>query len=282
MSDFFMTTEQQASPGMYVHENTKNFRTMRTFEKNPAVNPVKSTQWLADIVKTVEGKIVLERKLKKDISTLNCLDTLLRRRSVRHYNGNSISKEALSDFLQLSYPSNFDTNNKDSNSTEKYTESHIENAPHSRVSNWNGHVSLCRLVLLINNVEGVDPGAYLYNEHAHELHKRKPASSKEITNLLRGNCFQKEFVQAPVMCMQIGSLKECVDRYGERGYRYMLLEDGVQIQRMYLAATSLSLACCATGSLIQGKLELWMDMDGYNASVLNAFVIGDLLDSRGT
>ena len=63
-------------------------------------------------------------------------------------------------------------------------------------------------------------------------------------------------------------------KYGERGYRYVLLEAGHIGQNMYLNAAALSLKCCALGGTIDSKLEKFLDIDGITESVVYAVAFG--------
>ena len=265
MDNFFLQDEHQANPGMYLHENTKNFRVGSQFYQTAGHDVQAATQWIYDIY--TDDKILDVVKLpdieQRDLKTLNCLDTFLTRRSTRKYADKPLELNELSQFLKLAYPI--------SQTQENIKQDKL---PHQSLSKWNGHVTCCRLILLIKNVTGIEPGAYVYDEFSHSLNKIKAQSNQEMDAFLKEYCFQAEFIESPVMLLQVGSIKTSTERYGERGYRYMLFEDGVQIQRMYLSGSANGLACCATGSLVQGKVEGWLGLDGFNGSILNGFVIG--------
>lgn len=147
-------------------------------------------------------------------------------------------------------------------------------APHGTLTNWNGHVTLVRPVMLARNVEGLEVGAYYVDERNLTLHKLAGVDPHRLAVLMEEACFQAEFRFAPALCLMVGSLAEAIERYGDRGYRYMLLENGVQLQRQGLAAAALGLAGCITGSFSQDSWDRWLRLDGFHGSVLNGYALG--------
>ena len=62
--------------------------------------------------------------------------------------------------------------------------------------------------------------------------------------------------------------------YGERGYRYILIEAGHIGQNIYLISEALGLKCCAFGGTRDKNLEKLIDIDGVTESVVYGFAIG--------
>ena len=63
-------------------------------------------------------------------------------------------------------------------------------------------------------------------------------------------------------------------KYGERGYRYILLEAGHIGQNICLVSETLGLKCCALGGTMDKNLEELLDIDGETESVVYGFAIG--------
>jgi len=88
--------------------------------------------------------------------------------------------------------------------------------------------------LIVNAVEGVAPGAYVYRaaEHALELVRagafRDRASSLTLEQALGGDAAATVFFLAPLDAIRT--------RWGDRGYRMANLEAGIAGGRLYLAA----------------------------------------------
>lgn len=168
-------------------------------------------------------------------------DAVARRRSVREYARRPLSLETLSLLLgRCSGPSGLE-------------------------------VSLVRLAPLVLQGEGLPPGAFLYDEHRRQL---RGVRREDPRTMWEKSCFQREFTTAAAILLLIGSPARALRKHGDRGYRYLGIEAGILLQRIYLAAASLGLAGSVTGSLFQGKVDRWLGLDGYHASTLLGFALG--------
>ena len=63
-------------------------------------------------------------------------------------------------------------------------------------------------------------------------------------------------------------------KYGERGYRYALLEAGHVGQNVYLATQALGLGCCGLAGTRDLAIEELLGIDGVTESLLYTLVIG--------
>jgi len=63
-------------------------------------------------------------------------------------------------------------------------------------------------------------------------------------------------------------------KYGPRGYRHILTENGAVLQNFYLVATALGIRCCPVASFLDNKINELLDIDGIEESVINALLIG--------
>ncbi|WP_302304618.1 SagB family peptide dehydrogenase [Culturomica massiliensis] len=68
-------------------------------------------------------------------------------------------------------------------------------------------------------------------------------------------------------------------KYGERGYRFMLLEVGFLSQNMSLIAEALNLGSCMLGGYKDNLVEEFLEIDGMLESIQNTIVIGKKADS---
>ena len=64
------------------------------------------------------------------------------------------------------------------------------------------------------------------------------------------------------------------NKYGERGYRNILLEAGHIGQNIYLISEALGLKCCAQAGTIDESLEKFLSLDGREESIVYGFAIG--------
>jgi len=63
-------------------------------------------------------------------------------------------------------------------------------------------------------------------------------------------------------------------KYGDRGYRFVLLDAGHLAQNIYLQATSLELGCCAIGGFLDHELDELLGLDGLYESSIYIIIIG--------
>lgn len=102
--------------------------------------------------------------------------------------------------------------------------------------------------------------------------------------VVRGHIFEKADIQnlfrfewinnASMVLVMTAIFERNQMKYGERGYRYILLEAGHIGQNIHLAVEALGLKCCALGGTRDRNIEKALDIDGVNESVVYAFSIG--------
>lgn len=63
-------------------------------------------------------------------------------------------------------------------------------------------------------------------------------------------------------------------KYGERGYRYMVIEAGHIGQNIYLIAEALGIQCCSLGGTQDANIDALLDIDGFTESMLYALALG--------
>ncbi|WP_167086322.1 SagB/ThcOx family dehydrogenase [Massilia frigida] len=187
---------------------------------------------------------------------------LAQRQSTRSYSERPLTLNDVARFLHWAYPAQVRTPG-DAPSAQ----------PHRTLQAWNGHVTMVRQVMLALRVDGLAPGAYLVDEQNLTLVQLN-ADATRIPDLLETACFQAEFRSAASLFLMVGSLADAIERYGDRGYRYMLLEDGVQLQRNGIACAALGFAGSITASFSQDSWDGWLGLDGFHASVLNGYALG--------
>lgn len=90
------------------------------------------------------------------------------------------------------------------------------------------------LYLIVNNVEGLPPGAYVYHWDKKTLELLKPGDFRDKAGYL--GLEQQLPADAAVDIFFLADLKTILDRYGNRGYRATQLEAGILGGKLYLAA----------------------------------------------
>jgi SagB-type dehydrogenase family enzyme len=132
----------------------------------------------------------------------------------------------------------------------------------------------------IVRVAGLEPGLYHYYSPANSLRLlRKGNHSQKIAAAF----VDPRCVQAAALTVFIAVVPErSVFRYGDRGYRFALLEAGAVVQNLNLAAASLDLRCANAGEFFDNEIDDVLDFDGLSVSTLYSMGIGKALGTDTT
>jgi SagB-type dehydrogenase family enzyme len=245
---------------MMMHEWTKRHHAMSSppltmpvspsVQKTPAPARTAWSRWAAQPAIPLPN-----RRDIFDSAVRSNSETLVGRRSVRVYDQRPFTTDDLSQVLTLALPPR-----------EYCTQTGYER-PKPAVYDF----SLCRIAFLAMNVADLERGAYLYDGASHAA---IPLRNEDPRPFIQSICFQAEFTLAPVILLMCGSLNEIQRRYGDRGYRYWLMETGMILQRLYLVTSYLGMSGSISGSFTFGELERWLGFDGFNHAVAVTFVAG--------
>lgn len=127
--------------------------------------------------------------------------------------------------------------------------------------------------LLINRVEGLEPGLYRYLALEHRLLpvKRDPDFRKVVT----GACLDQKFVgESAVVFIWTAVAERMVWQYGERGYRYILIDAGHVCENLYLAAETVECGMCAVAAFDDEALDRALGLDGEKQFAVYAAALG--------
>lgn len=98
--------------------------------------------------------------------------------------------------------------------------------------------------------------------------------------LLFDNFYSKKYFKqawiSRASCLVIitALFKRTITKYGDRGYRHILMEAGHLGQNIYLVSSALDISCCAIGGFIDEKLNNLLDIDGINESIIYVLAVG--------
>lgn len=136
------------------------------------------------------------------------------------------------------------------------------------------------LYVLPLDVVGLSLGAYHYDVFRHELARfhGRPAEA-----VLAPACFNEMAVMSAAVALVVTA---CFERqrtkYGERAYRFALLEAGHLAQNVLLMAAALDLAALPVGGFIDREVNDYLGIDGIGEAALYVLLIGRPLDSAST
>lgn len=128
------------------------------------------------------------------------------------------------------------------------------------------------IYLGVRAVKGLETGIY---------HYEVPNASLALLN--RGDptcrlheicCGQDYAHQAGIVVLITAVLERTKRKYGERGYRYILLDIGHLAENLYLACTALGLAVTTTGAFFDDEAADLLGIDGCDEAVMYVAFVG--------
>jgi SagB-type dehydrogenase family enzyme len=128
-------------------------------------------------------------------------------------------------------------------------------------------------LLLCNNIEGIEPGVYRYAASQHTL-VSLPFNDNQIDTLIDG--FRNIILPttSAATFMWIGFPERMTWKFGERGYRYLLMDAGHLCQNLYLAAESIGCGTCAIGAFDDEELNTCLGLTGTGHFLVYAASVG--------
>ncbi len=127
-------------------------------------------------------------------------------------------------------------------------------------------------IYVIKDSKDLPSGIYHYNikEHSLEVVNEKLFSREDIAK-----SFRYSFVRDSSIVVILTSVFERTKRkYGERGYRYILLEAGHIVQNFYILCGSIGVSCTGLGGTKDIEIERSLSLDGSHESLVYGAVFG--------
>jgi SagB-type dehydrogenase family enzyme len=140
------------------------------------------------------------------------------------------------------------------------------------------------IYLCISHVENIEPGLYHYrvDNHSLELIKAGDVSS----TLAEATSDHSVFDHAAITLVLTLMLSRTRFKYGERGYRFALLEAGHVAQNILLEAVSLKLGAVCVGGFIDDEINDLLNIDGVDETSVYLVAAGKPefppVESRGS
>jgi len=128
-------------------------------------------------------------------------------------------------------------------------------------------------LLLVNRVDGLEAGLYRFRAIGHEL-LRLPAPSDIIEQIVEDTVKQKHAGSSAVTFIWIAVMARMVYRYGERGWRYLLLDAGHVCQNLILAAEIIDCGVCPIAKFDDEKLNRTLGLDGVDQFAVYLGAVG--------
>ena len=129
--------------------------------------------------------------------------------------------------------------------------------------------------LLINRVEGVDPGLYRYLAFSHSLIAVDTGAG--AADRVMAACLGQAFVRSSaVTFLWSCAIYRMAWRYSERSYRLVHLDAGHVGQNLYLAALQIGCGVCAIGAFDDELMANLLEIDGENEFILYCAAAGKM------
>lgn len=179
------------------------------------------------------------------------------RRSVREYLESKITLEQLSYLLRNSFGIN--NNYEDLDDSRRTYPSAGARYP-------------TEVYPVILNGEDIAKGIYHYNVKENVLEKLKEGDfTEKIKDLI---LMDIDIEDASMVLLITSVLRRSIAKYGERGYRYSLIETGHVGQNIYLTSSAMNLGTVAIGGFEDEVVNKLLELENSNEEPTYMFVIG--------
>lgn len=122
------------------------------------------------------------------------------------------------------------------------------------------------------NVDGLESGLYHFNPRRQLLELIREGDQ---TFELSPAFVQRDVIEGAACVWLIGAIFErTVFKYGNRGYRFALIESGHLAQNANIAATALGLGVLNMGGFFDRDVDEFLDFDGLNQSTIYSIAFG--------
>ncbi len=186
------------------------------------------------------------------------VDVLKNRRSIRSFSGEPIFMNDLS-FLLLYSSGIMDSGPEPDESKRSYPSA-------------GARYPLEIYPIVINGGEDIKAGLYHYNLKEDCLETLLQEELKQW--LLESTGEFKPIVKASVVFIITGVFDRTRIKYGDRGYRYILMEAGHVAQNLLLLATGLNMASLAIGGYIDSRVTELLDLELVKEEPLYMIAVG--------
>jgi SagB-type dehydrogenase family enzyme len=127
--------------------------------------------------------------------------------------------------------------------------------------------------LLVNNVEGFEPGLYKFLASKHLIQVIE-LDENIIDKFADANWSSEMVKDSAITFIWVAVLYRMTYRYGNRGIRYLHLDAGHICQNLYLASEAIDCGVCAVGGFIDDTVNALLGLDGEEQFVTYMATVG--------
>jgi SagB-type dehydrogenase family enzyme len=187
-------------------------------------------------------------------------EVLAARRSAHGFSGGSLSRAALSRLFAAGPGTTGHVITADGKSVPR------------RAAPSAGALYSNEIYLVLSRADDLAPGLYHYQPLDHSLEKL--AAEAPQTVLERSVMYPELIEKAAAVLLFSAVFPRTRFKYGERGYRFCLLDCGHLAQNLWLMATALGLGAVTMGGFLDDELNQLLELDGVEEAVLYSLVVG--------
>jgi len=134
--------------------------------------------------------------------------------------------------------------------------------------------------LLINDVEGLEPGLYRYLALSHRLQQLDTDPTLHIR--IAKACLGQQFImRCGVVFLWVAVPYRMTWRYSERGYRELHKDAGHVCQNLYLAASAVGCGVCAIAAYDDDDMHEILGIDGVDQFLIYLATVGKTGHAHG-
>jgi len=190
------------------------------------------------------------------------METALRSRaSVREYSGEPLELTELSDLLRLSH----------GEIGQALLDDGVTVRPR-RASPSGGGLYPIEVYVVALRVRGLDQGLYHYQPRDHSLECIRRGDLQPLAE--RAILYPDIVARAGVVVLLGALFHRHRFKYGERGYRFTLLDAGHLAQNVYLLSAALNVGCVAIGGYLDDEINELVGMNGVDEAVVYLLAVG--------
>jgi len=187
-------------------------------------------------------------------------EAVFKRRSVREFSGQPVSLNNIANIIS----------NASSVTMKMVHKTGVEEK--RRAAPSGGALYPLELYVASFKVNSLPPGIYHYNVEAHSLELVRAGQFN--TELGRAVFFEDMFKTVSAMFIITGVLRRSSIKYGERAYRFMMIEAGHVGQNITLTAVALNLGCVMLGGFCDDDIDEIIGADGASETTLYTAAVG--------
>ncbi len=245
------------------HENTKTKRYDRdeALRSHRISRDPRLQKSLLHCFKEYAGSPVTDLPQTLPSISMSFRDIMDQRRSVRSFNGRAVSLQQLAGMLWCG-----------SGITGEFRDDAGELLRYLRTTPSAGALYPVENYVISFAVDDLEKGLYHYNVKNHQL---ECLQTGDMLRYFRAPFYQEEIYQgAAGVILLTAVFRRTMFKYGERGYRYVLLEIGHVAQNIISAATAFDLGTVAICGYVDAEMDQLLDVDGVEESTVYLIAFG--------